>query len=71
MNVKELKAFLQLFPDDMEVVVEKHSDYNIILPTESGIVKGVFQTCWVMQSNQTMSEENKQKEKAYLLLAGD
>jgi hypothetical protein len=69
MNVGELKAILNQYPDDMEVIVEKWSDYRI-LNKEGGVrvEHGVPQAEWIMRSHSTMSRENREKAKDYLAL---
>ncbi len=73
MNVGELKKMLEKFPDHMEILNERCSDYSTIKEYEWSVVKGVPQdgAHWVMRSHPTMSEENKRKEKEYLLLDGN
>lgn len=69
MTKGELTKLLEQFPDEMEVVVNMQSDYGLIKP-EITIIKGVPQDGWVMRSHPTMSDENKQKVREYLLLEG-
>jgi len=73
MNVGQLKKMLEQYPDNMEVLNERCSDYTRIKEQEWTIVKGVPQdgAYWVMRSHPTMSEENKKKEREYLLLDGN
>lgn len=71
MKVHELIKFLQTQPQDMEVVNERMSDYQIIDVSEWSVVEGVAQDGWVMRSHPTMSEANKEKEKKYLCLSGN
>jgi hypothetical protein len=71
MTVSELKKLLKKYPDDMEIVNERRSDYQIIEPDEWSIVSGVDQFGWVMRSHPTMSEANKAREKQYLALASN
>jgi len=73
MNVGELKKMLEKYPDHMEILNERYSDYSTIKEHEWSVVKGVPQdgAHWVMRSHSTMSEENKRKEKEYLLLDGN
>lgn len=66
MNVKELRSLLEKYPDDMDVVCEKYSDYDLV--TDDEIIKGVDKTGFIMRSHLTMSEENKKAEKEYLVL---
>jgi hypothetical protein len=71
MNVSELKKMLAQYPDDMEIVNGRCSDYELIKESEWSVIKGVDKDGWVMRSHPTMSDENKAKEKAYLHLKGN
>lgn len=71
MNVGELKKMLASYPDDMEIVNRRYSDYAIIKEKEWSVIKGVDKNGWVMRSHPTMSSENKLNEKSYLCLAGN
>ena len=71
MNVKELRALLEKYPDDMEVINERYSDYQIIIRDDFSIIKGVDKNGWIMRSHPTMSAENKAQEKEYLNLRGN
>lgn len=71
MNVGELKKMLEQYPDDMEVVNGRFSDYEIISADEFHIIDGVDKDGWVMRAHPTMSEENKRAMKQYLYLVGN
>ncbi len=71
MNVGDLKKMLEKYPDEMEILNGRCSDYSLIKPDEWSVVKGVNQGYFVMRSHPTMSEENKSKEKEYLYLEGN
>lgn len=71
MNVKDLKRMLEKYPDDMEILNGRYSDYEIISEDEWSVVKGVDKDGWVMRSHPTMNEENKALEKEYLYLKGN
>lgn len=71
MTVKELKELLNNYSDDLQILNQRRSDYQIISKDEWSIVKGVDKNGWVMRSHPTMSEENKAKEKEYLSLDGN
>ena len=71
MNVSDLKKMLNKYPDDMEILNGRYSDYEIISEDEWSLVKGVDKDGWVMRYHATMSEENKKAEKEYLCLAGN
>ena len=68
MNVGELKKILKHFPDEMEVVSDRYSDYMILDAAGVRTITGVSTNGWIMQSHPTMSEANKAREKTYLLL---
>ena len=73
MKVGDLKKMLEKYPDDMEILNGRCSDYQMISEDEWSVVKGVPNESgvWVMRSHSTMSEENKEKEKEYLYLEGN
>ena len=71
MNVKELRELLSQHPDDMEVLYKACSDYNHLDSVEIETVKAVDNNDWLMRSHPTMSQENKDKEKTYLLFPGN
>ena len=71
MNVRDLKKMLEQYPDDMEIVNGRCSDFQIIQEGEWSIVSGVDKQGWVMRSHRTMSGENKAAEKSYLALEGN
>lgn len=71
MNVGELKKMLEKYPDDMDILNGRYSDYEIISEDEWAVVQGVAKDGWVMRYHPTMSEENKLFEKSYLLLKGN
>lgn len=73
MNVGELKAMLNNYPDEMEILNGRYSDYCIVEEHEWSVVKAVPKaSCdYVMRSHPTMSDENKAKEKEYLYLEGN
>jgi len=72
MNVGELRTMLEQYPDDMEILNERHSDYGRVLRSDWSVVMAVPNSeFWVMRSHDTMSAENKALEKAYLHLSGN
>lgn len=73
MTVADLKKMLERYPDGMQIVNGRCSDYQIISEDEWEVVDGVDnpEGGWVMRSHRTMSDENKRKEKKYLALAGN
>jgi hypothetical protein len=72
MTVKDLREMLEEYPDEMEILNGRYSDYVLISRNEWSIVKGVpNNNGWVMRSHNTMSDENKKKEKSYLHLEGN
>ena len=71
MTVAQIRKMLEKYPDDMEFVCGRFSDYALIEETEFSVIKGVAKNGWVMRSHPTMSEENKAHEKEYLYLEGN
>lgn len=71
MNVKELKEMLEKYPDDMEVLTSRCSDYEVVEKDEWSVVEAVPQSGYVMRGHSTMSNENKLKMKKYLFLNGN
>lgn len=73
MNVGDLKKMLDQYPDEMEVLNERCSDYDVITEDEWKVVKAVPQNTagYVMRPHTRMTPENKAKEKDYLLLEGN
>lgn len=71
MNVKDLKNMLENYPDDMEVLNGRYSDYDLVEEDQWSVVKAVPKDGYVMRSHPTMSEENKVNEKEYLYLWGN
>lgn len=71
MNVGELKKFLEAYPDDMPILYIAYSDYNILEAHEIGEVNAVDQVGYVMRSHPTMSEDNKRRERTFLLFPGN
>ena len=71
MTLGELKKLLAQYPDDVEVIFPKYSDYVHIEAAQVELIKAVppkGEELWVMRSDPTMSEENKAREKTYLTL---
>lgn len=64
MNVKQLKEALDEYDDEMEVIIDMHSDYKLIDGFNE--IKGVNQGGYIMTSHRTMALENKKREKTYL-----
>jgi len=71
MTVIEMRRMLEKYPDDMEVLNGRCSDYGVVMEDEWYIVQGVPTDYGVMRSHDTMSAENKAKEKDYLYLEGN
>ncbi len=71
MNVGELKKMLDKYPDDMEVINERYSDYDLVTEDEWHVVKAVDKGSYVMRPHLTMSHENERAQKDYLLLEGN
>ena len=71
MNVGELKKMLEQYPDDMEILNDRCSDYDIIKIEEWTVVEAVPKDFYHIRTHPTMSEENRSKKKKYLHLAGN
>ena len=73
MNVKQLIEALSEYPDDMEVIQRRYSDYYLLDKKDFFTVWAVHQeSCgYIMRSHNTMSDENKAKEKEYLYFEGN
>ena len=69
MNVGELKSMLEMYPNYMEILSERCSDYCLVEKTDWSVVSGVKKDGYVMRTHPTMSAENKLAEKEYLHLA--
>lgn len=80
MTVKELVALLQTFPQDLEIIRTRYSDYGYMKPREISIIKAVHivgqpdhfhDEDWLMRFDKTMSAENKARAKDYLHFEGN
>ena len=71
MTVGELKKFLEQFPDDMEFITARYSDYVAVEEGDFSLVSAVQKGGWLMRSHPTMSQENKDAERKYLHLRGN
>jgi hypothetical protein len=71
MTVADLKKLLERYPDDMEILNGRYSDYALISEDEWSVVEAVPKGHYVMRSHPTMSPENKAAAKKYLYLEGN
>ena len=73
MTVSDLKKMLEKYPDDMEILNIRRSDYEFISEAEWSVETGVKNENggWVMRGHPKMSEENKKNAKEYLCLDGN
>ena len=71
MNVGQLKKMLEQYPDDMEILNSRCSDYDLVEESDWSVVSAVHKGQWYMRAHPTMSEENKREEKLYLHLIGN
>lgn len=71
MTVGELRKMLEKYPDDMEILNGRYSDYDLISEDEWRVVRAVPKGSYVMRSHPTMSAKNKALEKEYLYLEGN
>jgi hypothetical protein len=70
MKKKDLVELLSKYPDDIEIVVAQYSDYVKLDESSVYEVDAVDKGCWVMRAHNSMSEENKQQQKSFLLVGG-
>jgi hypothetical protein len=71
MTVKELKDMLEKYPENMEVIVDRCSDYDSVDVCDWSVVKAVKHNYGFMRSHPTMHEAYKAIEKEYLHLEGN
>lgn len=73
MTVGDLKKMLEKYPEEMEILNSRCSDYCIVDEDEWHVVEGVpiVGACWIMRSHPTMSDEQKKMAKKYLFLEGN
>ena len=71
MTIRELREMLKQYPDDMELIVDRFSDYDLIKESDWSVVRAVPTNYGFMRSHPSMSDENKSKEKEYLHLEGN
>lgn len=71
MNVGQLKKMLEQYPDDMEVLNSRCSDYALVEEDDWSVVEAVPQDWGHMRSHPTMSAENRAKSQKYLHLCGN
>lgn len=69
MNVKKLKELLNQYPDDMEIVVNRYSDYQFLDDDCLSVTSLVDHGFYLMRSHPSMSEDNKAREKQCLYLS--
>lgn len=75
MKTSELIAHLQALDPDgtMEVLATACSDYHAMETSEVWVSKAVEKptACYVMRSHRSMSDEDKAREKPYIVFAGN
>jgi len=72
MTVAELKKMLENYPDEMEIVNRRYSDYWLIAEDEWSIINGVARIDgYIMSSHPTMNANHKFNEKSSLALYGN
>ena len=71
MNVGELRIMLDKYPNNMDVLNIRCSDYELVLEEDWSVVDAVPQGFYWMRAHPTMSDENKKRELKCLLLAGN
>ena len=70
MNVKGLKELLEKYPDELEILTTRMSDYIQMAPEDIQVIKAVPEEHWVMRSHPTMNEESRSKEQSFLYFEG-
>ncbi len=70
MKVQELIEHLKTFDPNLEVIVDRYSDYEVV--GTGKIVKGVSQDGWVMRGSyvEELRPAEKRRMKDYLYLTG-
>jgi hypothetical protein len=74
MNVKELREYLAQFPDGMEVLIMRMSDYWVLDADEHMAVEKAVKfdgTEWVTRYHFTMDDAKKKMARDYLLIRGN
>ena len=71
MTVSQLMQYLSTLPKDMGILYCAYSDYNELEADQLQTVKAVLQSGYAMRSHPTMSEDNKSREREYLLFPGN
>jgi hypothetical protein len=74
MNVKELREYLAQFPDEMEVIIRRYSDYDLLdsndgISVEKGVRIG--ETPWITRWHPSMDEVRQAMARDYLLIHGN
>ena len=71
MTKAELVKYLEKFDDNAEILYCMHSDYSILEANDIELIRAVPKRFYVMRSHPTMSEENKAKEKDFIIFPGN
>lgn len=74
MTVGELKKMLERYPDDMEILNTRYSDYDLVVHEDWSVIRAVpslHGTDWYTRYHETMKEEDKARAKDYLHLVGN
>lgn len=74
MNVKELREYLTQFPDEMEVIITRYSDYELLAPDGCiSVRKGleVGGTAWITRWHPSMDALKQAMARDYLLIHGN
>jgi hypothetical protein len=70
MTVKELKEMLNDYPDDMDVLNTRCSDYELVDIKDWSVVEALPKEFWYMRAHPTMKPEYQYEKKKCLLLEG-
>jgi len=71
MTKAELVKYLEKFDDNAEILYVQYSDYRILEEKDIDLFRAVPKRLYVMRSHPTMSEENKAKEKDFIVFPGN
>ena len=71
MTKAELVKYLEKFDDNAEILYNQYSDYSILEEKDIELIRAVPKSFYVMRSHPTMSEENKAKEKDFIIFPGN
>lgn len=73
LTVGELRAYLAQFPDSMEVIERRYSDYQHMSLEDWKLINAVERPDknWITRYHHTMSAEDQSRVKQYLIFEGN